>query len=359
MTDLSDLIFRRHPAYELVEYSQLPGDVRETLRPLATAPDFYGVLQPVTAGPTIQAVDQATALLWYHFEAPRALPDYLRRHSSSDQLSSSVAGLLDAGILQCWDGESWDSRPAAASTATSTDVLSATALQHAAMLRRIGESDPLRLSSQLYGFHHEPLGVDRRRALRTPHAILAAVGLDWVPRQWTRTTPTPTDPWIRWSPASPGRATCKVYVTPTLSDAPQVLPAAARLAVELETRGYKLGGTARDLTRPDRFLVYVRDRDQATEFAARAVALLGERQGRGVPFTASLDGQRHLFSLGVDPLDTTVAWLGGSWRRRVTDALAAGMARLAASASVSELVAAATAQAQRSGVDPRTWEPVA
>lgn len=213
----------------------------------------------------------------------------------------------------------------------------------------------MRLSGHLYGYHHEAAGKPWRRRTRTRDALLAATGLDWVPAGWTRSDPAPDDPWVRWSPPVPVRSRCKVYAAPRLEDLAAVLPDIARAAVTVGAAGFKVGGTPRGLTRPDRFLVYLRDREQADALVALA-GVDDSLPGRGVPFTASLDGGRGMFSLGSDPEGALPAWLGGSWRRHVTDVLAGGLAAVASSEGTDELVRSAIAAARRSRIDPLAWE---
>lgn len=62
---LEGKLFRRNPAFELVEYSQLGDAERDALRPLTGDADFYGVLRPLAPGadpPLDRSVDGAAVV---------------------------------------------------------------------------------------------------------------------------------------------------------------------------------------------------------------------------------------------------------------------------------------------------------
>ncbi|MEJ2854199.1 MULTISPECIES: hypothetical protein [unclassified Saccharothrix] len=349
-------LLRANPAYELVEYSRLDVGERAGLDGLLRDSSFFGVLRPISGTGSVKAVCQNTALLWYALREPGPPPDYLSRAGVGDDM---LRGLVRDGVLQCWDGTSWRDGPTPLKDQGNLDSLAQGALAHGAMMVRCGERDPLTLSLRLYAHHHEPLTPRRRRALATPEDVLRYCGLDNTPAGWERSAPGPTDPWIRWRPARRGgRSRCKAYVSPDVASLPAVLPAAVRLADRLDAAGCKLGGTPSGVSRPDRFVCYFADLDAVEEFAdALRVEVDGVR-GRGVPLTAPL-GPDNLVSWGTDPdpARVPVPWLGGSWRRQITDVLATALAHAGPDHTVTELVAIARAGATEHGIDPMTWTP--
>lgn len=359
--DPAALHLRARPDYELVEYSRLSEDDRASLASLRTDPTFYGILRSTASKGSVKSVCWQTALLWQHLQQPGPAPDYLVRTSTRDELDSSLRGLIADGVLEYWDGEEWRDEfpPPTDEYPVILEPLTRSALRHGAMLVRAGETEPVTLSTRLYSFHREPISNRARLGLSTPARILSAFGLEDVGDHWRVSQPSATDPWIRWhANRGPNAARCKVYLSPTLAHLESAIRCAVPAAESVGAVGMKIAGTGRSIGRPDRFIVYFRDRAQLDGFLALLDPLPTEITGHGVPFTANLDGDRRVISWGADPsAGSLLPWLGGSWRRHLTDLIASAMLRADPRAPVTDIVASTTARIAERGIDPSTWEP--
>src|SRR5689334_954617 len=73
---LAGASFRRHAAYDLVEYACLGAAQRASLASLAVSSDFFGVLVPRgVQGLCVKSVSRGTATLLEHFTTANTLPE--------------------------------------------------------------------------------------------------------------------------------------------------------------------------------------------------------------------------------------------------------------------------------------------
>lgn len=152
----------------------------------------------------------------------------------------------------------------------------------------------------------------------------------------------------------------KLYVSPQ----PEYLPATFERTLEVLTdtaaQAFKVGADCYGFLRPDKLVIYFSSRNDALTAATLLQSTLAGIAAHGVPFTAeiSTDG---LISWGVDPPTGTrlLPWEGSSWRRWLTDRLAAALIAARDAAVALPAWQFALDRIAIEGVDPQTWLPEA
>jgi hypothetical protein len=388
---------RANPAFELVLFDRLSEGERRLLAGLARDPDHYGVLRPRHgSGLGIKAVDRETALLVLTLARPGPLPAYVRARLGDQEAQRALVRLVADGVLEIEQEEGrFVSGPAAIGLAAVPGEPGGrlAELSRAALLygQRLAEtlpaafSSPLRLSPRLYGFNRRPLGPRWRRALPSAGAVRGFLGIApggaWrglLDRHWREDEAAAGEVWLHWRPSPrrraagtargaggrSGAATYKLYVSPSAEALPEGFGRVLDGLAAAGAPGFKVGGGAGGLLRPDKIVAYF----ATFERLAEAAAALGERlagtAAHGVPFTAEIAGD-GLLSWGVDPPAASglaLPWSGGrqSWRLWLTDRLAraliAGVATAAAAAGVGPAGDAAAAE-PGAGPAPQIVEP--
>jgi hypothetical protein len=312
----------------------------------------------------IKAVDSRTASFLSELSGPKLADRFLERLGPGGE--TSLAKLVLDGVVELERGGEFvhgiHALPlgrGAEGLLSQVDDLSRQVLRYGAAT---AGGDPLALSLRMYKAHSIPLSRRWLEALPTPEAVsgyldvegaVGRLGPDWQEgvdpdgnwRIWRRRE--------RWS-GSP----FKLYVSPQPGSLPAALRAVAGAAQRHAAIAFKVGATPHGVLRPDKLVVYFAEREA---LAAAAGEIDGELEGRrahGVPFTAAIAGD-GLLSWGADPPGEAVggaSWLGGSWRRWLTDRLAAAItAARRQRAGVEEAAEFALARLRLDGVDPSAW----
>jgi hypothetical protein len=135
-----------------------------------------------------------------------------------------------------------------------------------------------------------------------------------------------TGGWLSWHSAHPRNGgtlagTRKVYVTAKLDYLPLTLHAVFLAARSTDVAVLKFGADYANLRRPDRIVIYTRDREHAEEVADALRPALDEIPADALPFAERLSAA--LFT-GLDPPATLPALADGmrSWRGWMCRALA-------------------------------------
>jgi hypothetical protein len=401
---------RANPAFELVLFDRLPAADRRRLAALAQDPDHYGVLRPRPgSGLGLKAVDRETALLVLTLAEPGPLPAYVRRRLGEGvepgraAALAAVARLVADGVLEIESaGGGFVSGAAAmallappdamgvgrglgggmgdlAHSAAAADggagagrpaALSRAALHHAEELARtLPGIEAQELSLRLYGYNRRPLTPAWRRLLPSPAAVRGYLGVaagggchELAGRYWQEEPVGAGEGWLRWRSRSPamiaGSATYKLYVGVPAEALPGCFAAFLDGLAAGGAPGFKVGGGASGLLRPDKLVAYFPTFDGL----ALAASALGERlrgiAPQGVPFSAEISGG-GLLSWGMDPppgVGTGVAAERRiSWRLWLTNRLARAL--LAAVHAEAAADAAPPAAAPPSGADAPAIEP--
>jgi hypothetical protein len=228
-------------------------------------------------------------------------------------------------------------------------------------------SDSLQLSARMYHYNRVPASPFWKR--RFPSAGAVAEHLQarrlakgrLLPDQ--EGTPADTSGWLSWSAADrarpPGAREYKLYVSPRCDQLREALAATLEAASQAGGRHLKVGNDVYQILRPDKMVAYF-DRFENVQEAARQIdKRLQGMAAHGVPFTAALD-EAGLLSWGMDPPRRTylLSWQGPSWRRWITDRLAAALlsAKSAPPGAV-EPWQFALDRLRLEGIDTDTWAP--
>lgn len=382
MDSLSQRTFRAGTSYELVVFDRLSLEEQSSLAELRAESGFYGILRPRPgSGRTVKAVGKETALLWLTLQSPGPLPFFALATDSREGMDEIPQLLLD-GVLEVEENGRFLAGPLAAelmaraSQPVSNGSQGRLGLLSKAALR-YGESlflnDPGELAGRLYGFGRQPVTPKWMRLLPDSESVLAFVGaeagtdlrrrldLDWLASNDEKTTG-----WLAWtnqrqSRLQIGGVVCKLYVSPAVSAMPQVFPKVLAVA-SARVSHFKIGSDAAGLLRPDKMVLYFRDREQLLAVATELTATLKGVEPHGVPFSAEIaaDG---LLSWGMDPpaSENLLAWQGAeSWRFWIVRRLAAAM--IAAQTDGQSNMRPGEFALQRlrhEGVDVHGWTPSA
>jgi hypothetical protein len=171
-------------------------------------------------------------------------------------------------------------------------------------------------------------------------------------------------PWCSWAsrvvsdPADLDPLVYKLYISPRWEHLGVAVRSSLPVLAEIGAPAFKWGRELTGILRPDKFVVYFRDRDSLCQAAERLLAALCGLPAQGVPFTAEIGGA-GLLSWAKDPLprrDVTRVENHQSWRQWVSGCLAES---LTAAGPVSvdgvEPWELALERLRRDGVDPRSW----
>lgn len=235
-----------------------------------------------------------------------------------------------------------------------------------------GISNQEYLSAHLYFYNRLPLSPQWRRKFPTSEKLLDHIGLGskgenlaLLERNWTRARlPKGYEGWMLWKAIGarvqrrPGEWSYKLYVSP-LDSVREAIRETIAVAAELGIPAVKTGANLQyAILRPDKIILYVRDRSQLDEAARRLKVRLRGCRAHGVPFTADLS-EDGLISWGADPPEEERNLDAGereSWRLWVTNRLASALIE-AKTASGVEPWRFAIERLRLEGVDVRTWAP--
>jgi hypothetical protein len=337
LSEVERPVFRSNSAYHVVLFDRLSAPERERLAPLRRDPNFYGVIAPCdpSSARALLGVSRDVALLLLTLQQPGPLPSYVA-DANDPELERLLEQLVLDGVLEVRSHDGFVSGPAAlrglASQAVAGRIarLSHAALVYASAVDVEGDDD---VEALLYRFNHTPLTPALSACIPTGEALRDFLRLDRGPtsallaEHWTEYEAKETDAWIQWSAAGHDvglddrEPTFKVYVSPTFAALPDAFARTVAVLADAGVYAFKVGGTARDLARADKLVIYFRDREHALDCGVTIAAELAGLPAQGVPFTAEL-GSDGLVSWGVDPGDRVGRQSESSWRRWVCRRLA-------------------------------------
>ncbi len=374
---LAERVFRAGQAFDLVVFDRLPPEEQAALAELTADPDFYGILRPAQADNlTIKSVNRDTALLWHTLRSPGRLPFF----ALSRQPEAAIAGvwqLVLDGVLETEEGGRFVSGPEAAKllaggrASTSRGVLAESAAAALRQADRLSSLDTEHLAEWLYRFGARPLSPHWFNRLPDSAAVLEFVGAApgtalqrQLASRWDLSSPETPNTWIAWSsrgrnPAKPGDSSYKLYVSPQAENLPEAF--AAVLAIgPAQMLGFKIGGDAAGLLRPDKMVLYFDSLEKLLAVASALDEQLSHLPVHGVPFSAQISAN-GLLSWGMDPprQQHGLAWQDvESWRlwvvRRLALAMCAARSAPASGMAPSEF---ALERLRHEGVDVNEWTP--
>lgn len=245
--------------------------------------------------------------------------------------------------------------------------ISLLALRYAAAVR---DGDADRTTARLYRFNTAPPTPAQARLLGDPVAarqlLMAAAGLDrrGGGGEYTLTT-EPATGWLYWRSAAGPRsgavrtrtagrpaAMRKLYITAKLDHLPLALRAVFQTARQSDITVVKFGADYANLRRPDRIVLYTRDRQQAEEVGAALRAALDGIPADMLPFAERI--APAVFS-GLDPPPPpATAATRASWRGWLCQTVAEALHQ-APPDSAELAVAAAMQRCRLLGLDPASW----
>ncbi len=237
---------------------------------------------------------------------------------------------------------------------TADPGVSLLALQYAARWRG---DPPGQTYRRLYQFNSVPRSPAHQRLLGDPVAarqqLIAAAGADRDGAAGGYRLADGAGSWLSWrsleaAGGSTIAGTRKVYATVAVDQLPAVLRAVFAVARESAVPVLKFGADYANLRRPDRIVIYTRDRAHAQAVAAALAPVLDGIPATGLPFAERLSASVYT---GLDPLPAS----GGavSWRGWVCRMLAGALD--AAEPDPGAAVAVALRYCRDRGIDPVRW----
>jgi len=319
------------------------------------------------------AASRDVALLLLTLQQPGPLPAYMAEQRNAE-IDRAIEQLVLDGILEIEiDGQFVSGAAALQQPALEISQLGRIAeLSRAATIyaATFDTRDKLDIEARLYRYNYAPITPAWSARIPTYAALREFLALDSGPtatllnRHWDALPHDDSDAWIQWiargedSVRSRTRdVNYKLYISPVLADLPAVFAAVVEVLAEADAPAFKVGGTARDVARPDKIVAYFRSRERALECGELFCARIGSARVQGVPFSAEI-GADGLVSWGVDPADIPGREAQSSWRRWVCRRIAQYLT--AATASPSPDLPAwrfALERLRLDGVDTTTWQP--
>lgn len=239
-------------------------------------------------------------------------------------------------------------------------AVSLLALQYAASLR---DDQVSRTSTRLYRFGTVPRHPVHARilgnAVTARQYLITAAGLDRSGDSGGfRLTSTESAGWLSWRSSRVGGGSTiagvrKVYVTATIDYLPVALRVVFEAARSTDVAVLKFGADYANLRRPDRIVIYTRNRKHAEAVAAALGPSLGQIPAGILPFAERMSAA--VFT-GLDPPAAMPRLADGSrsWRSWLCRALA-GALHEDPRCSPGTAVDAALRRARELGIDPESW----
>jgi hypothetical protein len=365
--------FRLSPHHDVVLFDRLPKAQQERLAALRRDPDFYGVIVSRGIAPaTMIAASRDVALLLLTLREAGRLPAYIVESHDAD-VELTIEKLVLDGVLEIALDDGTFVSGLAAAPITSSEAgalgrigrLSRAAVHYAAAFHA---RDRLDIEARLYRYNYQPIPPERSARVATTEAVHRFLGLERAAtssllNRWWHALPVENgDAWIQWMTRdehllkrSERDVQYKVYVSPTLADLPIVFELTVAVLAEAGAPTFKVGGTARDIARPDKLVAYFPTRERAIDCGSMLAERLGRVPAQGVPFSADVGGD-GLISWGVDPAEIPGRTSQLSWRRWVCRRLAQYIAVAGATADA-ETSQFAFERLRLEGVNTATWEP--
>ncbi|PEY75483.1 hypothetical protein [Bacillus cereus] len=373
--DISKVVFRSNPDYELILFDHIPRKEQESLSELVKDPNFYGILHSQTDGLGMKSVCLDTALLFFTLQSPGMIPNYIRRMLGS-RYSELAARLVMDRILEIQTNKGFLSGSEAyrfiyenqleISPSEHIGWLSIEAVKYGQFLDL---DDCLKLSTRLYLYNRVPASSEWRRLFPSEEAVAKYLGVypdgenrAILDNHWVNAQLPSNNRWIAWSTKNelPTRRPYKLYVSPHCKFISEAFCTTVKVLTEVRATSFKVGKDMYGLLRPDKLVAYFATYDEMMEASARLLKCLQGIPAHGVPFTAALDPS-GLLSWGMDPPDREyiLPWQGPSWRKWVTDRLAVAIISAKKSLSTdTDPWQFALERLRLEGVDTTSWIPM-
>ena len=163
LRNLSSVVFRANPAFELKTIETLPPEYTELIKETSLKEDIYGLLLPVDASAIgAKAVCQDTALLLFTLQRPGLIPEYVRR-KSGESYQQEMAELVLDEVLQIEESGEFISGAQAFSVLFEDTTqqqpigkLAALSLEAIKQAQVMEVDNSLQLSSFLYSYNRLP-----------------------------------------------------------------------------------------------------------------------------------------------------------------------------------------------------------
>ncbi|NOK71591.1 MAG: hypothetical protein GFH25_541324n34 [Chloroflexi bacterium AL-N10] len=342
--DITNVVLRSSPEYQLILYDHLPSHEQQALVDLLNDPNFYGILRHKNStSVSMKAVNRDTALLFLTLMQEAVLPRYVVNDWSESSLQSVISLILD-GILQMKVGNEYLSGQKAYQYIYNHDVqmlsnnhignLSLNALKYA---QHLAINDLTRLSARIYFYNRIPVSAYWKALLPDLASVRKFLEFETSARtslsRWVEVRQRNSQDWIVWShpnrkPRSEKpRYTFKLYISSHPESLPKILPDAIEILLKTDSQSFKVGADVYGLLRPDKFVAYFWSLDSLNDAAQLLVKALDGVSIHGTPFTCEI-GLNGLLSWGVDPPQDTqlISWQEReSWRLWLTNRLASYM----------------------------------
>lgn len=379
---LLEATFRANPAYALTELSRLNQSEQTALTGFLTGdPHIFGVFNPIAPHTTLtpKIAYKDVALLFYFFQEPSSLPQFVKQ-DYDDELNDMLAKLVLEEVLQLAHNGTFISGVEASkilykerathngSGLSGIAALSQKAIQYVLRLNNLDYSGAL---FRLYSYNTVP-AIVATDPFDTNEAVEAFLGIrsgsalaKAVAQHWHKQAPAEKGGWLAFHRKGSDQrkrknaVNYKMYISPLLSDLPNVFEKTMRLLAFTKAFSFKTGTSQRGLLRPDKFVVYFYEHADLQEAAVLLKEALTGFAAQGVPFTAQLD-DTGLLSWGIDPpRDEVIDGLeGGSWRASITEKLAAAVLQAkAAQSTETEAYNYVLNKIFLERIDPVTWMP--
>jgi hypothetical protein len=372
--DLADRVFQVGPDYRLIPRGKLTAADRLRLGVDTSAADFDGILVPSGASLPVKAIAADTAALLRTLQRPGPLPHRARQLARAN--ARALQRLVLDSVLAVQDGDRFVTGPAAgrllglvahlAPARTRLARLSRAAL---AYVEALPIASAAALSDRLYFYDRAPPSPAWAARLRTSDDVVRFLGAGeacgaLLASEWTavKDQAISTD-WLVWHARRRPRATApyKLYINVAAADLPEAFAVTLTEATAGGVVAVKVGSNLHGLLRPDKFVLYVRRRQDVRSVGGSIARALRGARIHGTPFTAAVDADA-LVSWGMDPPARTPSRpLTPSWRRSITDRLAVALLAARSIDPSNRALTPAQFALQRlhlDGVDPGTWAPV-
>jgi hypothetical protein len=242
--------------------------------------------------------------------------------------------------------------------------------------QEIGRCAGVDVASRLYRYNTAPLSPAVRKILPTSQALDEHLGMSGreclrplVTEHWMQVTrwwqPGPWSSWVSRAVLDPtglDPLVYKLYISPRWEHLGEAVRRCLPILTEIDAPAFKWGRELTGILRPDKFVVYFRNRDSLRQAAKRLLVALGDLPAQGVPFTAEVGGS-GLLSWAKDHLpchEVKGVEDCKSWRQWVSGRLAeALMSASPVPVDGVEPWELALERLLRDGVDPQSWTWVA
>lgn len=270
-----------------------------------------------------------------------------------DDVSGPEAAILMAATQQSSNSEGAIAR------------LSREAIHYAASLP---VTDPRLLSARIYRYNTAPLTAETQANFGDPAQTAGLLGLAGASPLLSAIARSgyervEHEQWLTWTrrgylgPETAGSLRYKLYVSPVVNVLPEVVERALKIAIDLEVPSFKIGNSAANLLRPDKFIFSLDSAETLNALSAQLQRELAEYPAQGVPFTRMLD-RAGIVSAGDDPpRSLCIPGWGQAESRRgwIADRLALALLQARSFANLQIRCEFVLTKLSIEGIDTRDW----